>query len=142
MELHGQRFVEIKFSGVSDQHLGKVPIDAPVAHLVGVSQGVAGDFAANPHVVKLPASSAQTRLDVPETFAIGELSKGHRQKLVPARKALHFVVAVVAIDTEAKLVGRQKLYQLRKYCCPSIHQPSPSAGLRKCGFGTNSISNR
>ena len=78
IELHCERIVLIKFPGVSDQHLGKVLVDSPVAHLVGVSQGVARDLAANTHVVELVPSSSQTGLDVPETFAIGELSKGHR----------------------------------------------------------------
>ncbi len=45
-----------------DQHLGKVLVDSPIAHLVGVSQGVARDLAANAHVVELVPSSSQTGL--------------------------------------------------------------------------------
>lgn len=74
----------MKLPGVSDQYLGKVLVDSPVAHFVGVRQRVARDLAANAHVVKLLARSSQTGLDVPETFAKGELSEGHRQKLIPA----------------------------------------------------------
>ena len=39
-----------------------------------------------------------------EAFAIGELSKGQTQKLIPAGETFHLVVAMVAIHTEAKLV--------------------------------------
>ena len=77
IELNGERIAQVKFSGASDQHLGKVLVDAPIAYRVGVSQGVAGDRATNSHVVELSSRRAQTGLDVSQTFAIGELSKGH-----------------------------------------------------------------
>ncbi|MNC86542.1 hypothetical protein D3C83_22140 [compost metagenome] len=73
-----ERLAQVKFSGISDQHPGKVLINSPVAHLVGVSQSIAGDLAANSHVVELLPGSSQTGLDISETFAIGELSKRHR----------------------------------------------------------------
>jgi hypothetical protein len=51
-----------------------------------VSQGVAEGLAAYAHMIELFARSSQTGLDVSETFAIGELSKGHRQKLFQHEK--------------------------------------------------------
>jgi len=40
----------------------------------------------------------------------GELGKGHGEKLIPAGEALDLVVAVVTIDTLAKVVSRQQLH--------------------------------
>lgn len=64
MELHGERIVDVNFSGASDQPLGEVVVNATVPHLVSVSQRVAADWPANPHVIELPASGSQTGFDI------------------------------------------------------------------------------
>ena len=77
IELYRERIVLMKLSGVSDQHLGKILVDSPVAHFVGVRQSVARNLAADAHMIELFARRSQAGLDVPETFAKGELSKAH-----------------------------------------------------------------
>jgi hypothetical protein len=62
-----------------DQNLGEVGIDPPVVRLVGVAQGGARHLATQAHVVKLSTHGSKARLNVAQTFAIGQLSEGHRQ---------------------------------------------------------------
>lgn len=122
IELDAERFVAVKGARHSDQHMGEVGVDSPVAHLIGVGQGVARNLTANAHVIELGGLGSQTRFDVSETLAIGQLGKGHREKLIPARKALDFVAALVAPHAAAKFVrGGNKVHQLSKNRFAGIH---------------------
>ena len=128
--------------GPANKDLGEVGVDAPVSHLVGMSQRVAGDFATDAHVVELLVGRAQAGLDVPQALPVGQLGEGHAQILVPAGEALDLVVAVVSLDAGAKLVCRQEVHQLREDRPSGVHPPSPDTGMRKYGTGTKSSSNR
>jgi hypothetical protein len=102
-----------------------------------------GDLAPDSHVIELGFRHAQARLDIPETFSIRQLCKGHTEKLVPARKALYFVILVVPLYTLAKLVRWHEIHQLCKNGSADIHKPSPSAQvLRKYGLTERIISNQ
>jgi hypothetical protein len=83
----------------------KVGIDAPIPDLIGMSQGIAGDLASKTHVIEFSLSGTETGFDVSEAFPIGQLSKGHAEKLVPARKVFDFVVAVVTLNAFVKFVN-------------------------------------
>ena len=76
--------VETEPPGLHDQHLGEVGIDAPVADLVCIGQGVAGHLAADTHVIKLLPGSAKAGLDVTQAFAVRQLGEGHAAELVAA----------------------------------------------------------
>lgn len=73
------RMVEFESEGIAlvespcflNQDLGKVVIDAPIAHLIGIGQGVARHRAANPHVIEFCRRGSQTRFDVSEAFSEG-----------------------------------------------------------------------
>jgi hypothetical protein len=56
-------------------------------------------LAAKSHVVQLAAYGPQTSFNIAQAFAVGELSKAHRQKLVPRGKALLLVVAPITAYT-------------------------------------------
>lgn len=74
----------VKRTRDSDQVLGEIGVDAPVAPLVGVRQGGARHRVAEAHVIELGAEGAQAGLDVAQAFAVGQLGKGHGEKLLPA----------------------------------------------------------
>jgi hypothetical protein len=57
---------------------------------------------------------AQTRFDLPQTFLIGQLSEGHAEEFVPARKAFEIVVAVVLLNAFLKFIDRQEVYRLAR----------------------------
>jgi 2-C-methyl-D-erythritol 4-phosphate cytidylyltransferase len=63
-------------------------------------------------MVELVSRSSETCLDIPQAFAVSELSKGHAEKLVPAGKAFDLVIAVVLCDAFAKFVDRKEVHQL------------------------------
>ena len=106
-----------------DQNLGEVGIDAPVVRLVGVGQSGARHFAAQAHVIKLAAHGSKARLDIAQTFTVGQLSETHRQQLVPTREASESRVAVIARDALLKFFAGQVLDQLRENGATDIHPP-------------------
>jgi hypothetical protein len=60
-------------------------------------------------VIKLLPMRVQTRYDVPQAFAIAELSVSHAEKLIETRKAPDFVIAVISKNALVELVSRQML---------------------------------
>ena len=51
-QLYPEIFLGIKAAGLSNQDLGEVAIDMPVADLIGVSQGIAGDLSTKAQVIE------------------------------------------------------------------------------------------
>ena len=124
----------IKNPGLADQDLGEVGIDPPVANLIGMSQGIAGDPAAKAHVIEKLLIAAKAGFDIAQTFAVGELGKGQAEELVPAGKRNEFVVALVPLDAFLKLVSGKEFHQLRENCFSHIHMPAPLKKVRKYGI--------
>ena len=58
VEFETEVFVEVQRAGDADQRLSQVGIDPPIAFLVGPRQGVAGQAAADAHVVELVVAGA------------------------------------------------------------------------------------
>jgi len=121
IEFDAERFVAVETSRLLDQHLCEVGIDSPVADLVGMGQGVARNLTADAHVIELGRGSSQTRFDVSQALSVGQLSKRHAEKLIPARKAFDFVAALITLDAASKFVGGNKVHQLSKDCFGGIH---------------------
>ena len=94
----------VKRAGAADEQLGQVIVDSPVALPVGVSQGAVRNLAANAQVIELIGSRAQTRFDIAQAFAKGQLAESHADKLTPAREGFDFILSVVAAHTAAKLL--------------------------------------
>lgn len=100
--------------------LSEVRIDAPVAHGVGIGQGVARHGAAKSHVVKLARLTAQARFDVAQTLAVRQLRKRHAQVLVEASELLDLVFPAIAGDATAKGSKRKMRHELRKTSLPEF----------------------
>jgi hypothetical protein len=60
-----------------------------------------------------------------ETFAIGELSKGQTKELIPAGEIFDVAIALVPIDANLKLVGREEIHELRENGSAKIHLLPP-----------------
>lgn len=54
-----------------DQSKGKILADAPVAILVGICQGTAGETATNAKMIQLGGMRAQAGLDIAQALAVG-----------------------------------------------------------------------
>jgi hypothetical protein len=112
-----------------DQSTGKVGVDSPIATLVGIGQSGASDGGFEAAVIELGTLRSQTDFDIAKTVAISQLSKGHRQKLVPARQSAHTSIAVVSLNAPAKFVVRDELHDLGKNGLSLIHTGSPRTGF-------------
>jgi len=121
IELDAERFVAVKVARQSDEHMCEVGVDSPVADLIGVGQGIARNLTVNAHVIELGGLGSQTRFDISETLSIGQLGKRHGEKLLPTRKALDFVVALITLYAAAKFVGGNKVHQLSEDRFAGIH---------------------
>ncbi len=80
----GKLLVPIKFAGDVDEQIAEVLIDAEVSKLVGVRQRGFGDLPSKAHVVKLWSMGVETRYNIAQAFAIGQLGKCHAEKLIHA----------------------------------------------------------
>src|SRR5208282_1991220 len=121
VQFHPERFVLIEAAGLGDEQAGKVGVDAPVALLVGVGQGVARDGAPKAHVIKLRRMRAQAGFDVAQTLAISELRKSQREEWIEAGNTLYLVVAMVTIYATAKFGERKQVHQLSKNRPATVH---------------------
>jgi len=110
IQFQTEAFVGVQSSGLSDEHLGEVGVDAPVSDLVGIGQGIAGDTPPDAHMVELVSRSSEACLDIPQAFSVSELGKCHTEKLVPTGKALDLVIAVVLCDALAKFVDGEEFH--------------------------------
>jgi len=79
--------------------LSEVAVDAPIADLVGMSQGIARYVSSKAQVIEFLLIASEAGLDVSEAFAISQLSKSHTKELVPAGKGFDLVVAPISFDT-------------------------------------------
>jgi hypothetical protein len=123
LQLQAGIVVGIEISGLMNQNLGEVSIDAPVARFVGVGQSASGHAATESHVIELRRYSTQTSLDIAEALPVGQLSEGHSQKLVPAGKAFDLTVAAVADNAATELRTRQEIDELDKDGFANVHGP-------------------
>ena len=105
IQFDSEGIVSVEATSLANEDLGKVGIDSPISDLVGMSQGIARHISSEAHVIEFPLSRTQTCLDVSETFPIGQLSKGHAEELVPARKVFDLVVAVVSLNAFLEFVN-------------------------------------
>ena len=108
--------------GDTDQALGEIGVDAPVARGIGIGQRIASHRRANPEMIEFGALGAQAYFDVPKALPKGQLREGHAQKLIQAREGLHFELAPIAGDATAEGAQRKMLHQLREYATKELGQ--------------------
>ncbi len=122
LELDVQGLAGIQPTSLGDQHLRQLGVDPPIAPVVGIGQGAAGDGSgAKSQVIELFRHRAETRFDVAQTLAIGKLGEGHAEDLVPAGELFHPLVADVAPDQPPKSVPRQMVHELNEHGVSLVH---------------------
>lgn len=140
-EIHCKRLLSIQPACGADKRVGELGINAPVARLVGVGQGAAAHVATQPQVIEFGGLRAQTRLDVAQAFAVGQLCKSHRQKLVQAAEGAHVEIAAIFRHQTAKGMPRRELHELRENEIANVHRCLPGKS-RKTAENDNLNSNR
>jgi hypothetical protein len=71
-----------------------------------------GDGGAEAHAIEFVWARTQADFYVGQAFPVSDLSEGHGQELIPAREAADPMVAVVAVDTTAKLFAMNPVHDL------------------------------
>jgi hypothetical protein len=108
--------------------LRELGIDAPVAHRVGVGQGVAGNRAAETQMVELGGLRAKTGFDVAQALEPSELRERQTQILVEAGEPFDPILTSIAGNATTKCRQRQMLHHLGKYVVAFVHWEHPCAG--------------
>lgn len=86
LQIDAEGLLRIQRPGDADQALGKIGIDAPVAHSVGIGQRITSHRRTNPEMIELGTLRAQTYFDVSKALPKGQLSERHAQELVQHEK--------------------------------------------------------
>ena len=139
-ELQADILVAVKSTGLGDEHLGKVGVDAPIACFVGVGQVVARDAAADAHVIEPAFHSFQAGDDIAEAFPISQLGESQTEELIEARKFPDPVVPTITPDAFPKLGKRKEDHDLGEDGGLSVHRSL--LGVRKSADYIKSCSNR
>jgi len=140
LQFQSQILVGVKSPGLGDEDLSEIGIDAPIASLVGVGQRVPGDLPSKAHMIKTALHRSKTGFDIAETFAVSQLGKGQREKLIETRKALDLVIPPVSPNAFSKFVKRQEVHDLGEDSRRGIHRSLLGGG--KSADYTKSRSNR
>jgi hypothetical protein len=121
VQVQAQILVDIESSGLADQSLRQLRVDAPVAPLVGIGQRRSPYRFAKTHVVELRGLRRQAGLDVAQALSIGKLRKGHCSVLLRAGERSHPAIAIVACDDTREGTPRQKIHNLSEQRLADIH---------------------
>ena len=121
-QIDAKRLPGIQTTGDSNERLGQVGVDAPVAHRVRIGQGIAGDAAADAHVIELALLRSQARFDVAQALAIGQLRERHAEVLIETRECFDFVLAPATRDATTKRRQWQMLHNLREHQLAYVHR--------------------
>ncbi len=132
----------VEWAGGGDESLCEVGVDPPVAHLVGMGEGVARDHAPEPHVVELGLGHPQAGLNISQALPERELGKGQAEELIPAGEGLDLVLALVPLHADAELVRGDAVHQLGEDRPATVHGPAPLAKMREYGPRQVDYSNR
>src|SRR5712692_9395174 len=124
-QFDAERFPHIQTPGDSDQALGEIGVDTPVAHGVGIGQRIASHGRTNSEVIELGTLCAQAYFDVPKALPVRQLREGHAQELVQAGKRMHFKLTVIACDATAKSGQRKMLHELCEHQIALVHRSTP-----------------
>ena len=124
----------VEWPGNADQDLCEIRIDPPIAKLIGIGQSRLRDLAPDTHVVELATDRTKARFNVTQALAVGQLSKHHRQELIPARKRFYMVVALIARDALLEIRVGYVINELRENGSANVHSyivPSRKKSLRR-----------
>ena len=108
-----------------NQCITEVLINPEVSRLVRVGQGGSGDLSPHPYVIEFLPVGGETRFDVAQAVAPGQLGERHRDELIPAGKGANPIVPLVSIDEFAKRVAGQMGQELGEDRGTRVHGNSP-----------------
>lgn len=124
-QLESQRLVDIQIASMPDQHLGKVGVDTPIAKAIGIRESAASNVSTKTQVIQFRRDRTQTSFDIAQTFALGKLSEGHRQKLIATRETTDPMVPAITPHGFVEFVTRKEVHDLCKHPLAAVHRSAP-----------------
>lgn len=121
VQVHSKVFAGVQGSRLSNQALGEIGMDAPVARLVGISQCGAPDRLTKAHVVELAALRRQACLDIAQALAVRQLCEGHHAELLGAGQGAGPLIATVAVNATGKRRPWEDVHQLGEQGLAGVH---------------------
>ncbi len=122
LEFDAERIVGVELDGLTDEGVGEVGKDAPVAIFIGIGQSAAGGGLADAGVVEFRAEGRQAGFDVAQTFAPSQLSKRQHEELFISGEFADAAVAVVTGDTLVELVFGEEVEELGEDAATFVHK--------------------
>jgi len=141
-QFESKRFVAVKFASRIDQRISQIGVDLPVPLLVGIGNRWSWHLAANAHMIKFLFLGTQADFDISQTFAIGDLRKGHAEVLIEAGELLYFVIALIPGNAAAECMQRHKVQNLWENEFASVHVSHPPVGSQENAQTDNIFSSR
>jgi hypothetical protein len=92
-------------------------------------------------MVKLGLLGTQTSFDIAQAAAIGQLSEQQTKELIPTREVLDVTIALVAIDANLKLVGREEIQKLRENTAANVHLLPPAWAAKQPNHAPKALEN-
>jgi hypothetical protein len=93
-------------------------------------------------VIQLVLLGSQAGFDIPEAFAVGQLSEGHAEVMVEAGKLFDLEVAIVAFYALMKGMEWKMLHHLRENELSGIHSSHLRTLLCEDCWSSGKISSR
>jgi len=75
-------------------------------------------------MIQFGREGPETRLDVAQTFAIGQLRECQAEKLIPTREAARTAIATLSPHTGVEVVPRNEVHELSEHEFPEVHLSS------------------
>src|SRR6185369_16663029 len=72
---HTQGIIDVELTGLAQEQLGQIRVDAPVTLLVGIGQRAAPNRSAQPQMVDVSRAGVEASFDVAQSLAPSQLSK-------------------------------------------------------------------
>jgi len=119
-----QAVARVKLFRSVDKYFREFGIYAIIPQFVGIRKGTSRDGATEAKMVQTGLMGAQTYLDVPQTLALGQLRKGHAEKLIPTTETLDAIVPLVMLYASVEFVPRQESKKLREDILACVHDPT------------------
>src|SRR5262247_1632595 len=106
--------------------MSEIGINSPIAILVRIGECGTFDQRTKTGSIEMLLVRGQTYFNVAQTFAIGQLSEGHRQKLLPTGEPSNTLVAIVASHADVEIVVGNELQDLTEDSLFLAHASPPS----------------
>jgi len=100
----------------------------PIPLLVGIGQRRFGHRLPKPQVIPRLGLRVEARRNIPQTFAPGQLGKGHANELLTTAEMPHPRLGVVSFDQPVEGLAMHKIENLRQDVTAGIHRPKSCLG--------------